>query len=98
MRTVGNRHPRPISFAASATRLAEGARFNDEIHRLPSGSDSFIPKGVYSFKTHAEANRHQEECLSRGIAALAFARDKDIADRIVLERALAVLNAHTERP
>jgi hypothetical protein len=94
MRTVGHRQPLPISFAASATRLAEGARFNDEIHRLPSGSDSFIPKGVYRFKTHAEANQHQMECIARGMAALA--RTKDTADRMVLERALAVLNAHPE--
>jgi hypothetical protein len=70
MRTVGHRQSRPISFSASATLLVEGARFNDEIHRLPTGGDSFIPKGVYRFKTHAEANRHQEECLAGGMAAL----------------------------
>ncbi|MCX7148628.1 MAG: hypothetical protein NTY05_04330 [Rhodocyclales bacterium] len=74
MRTVGNRHPRPISFTASAARLTEGARFNDEIHRLPSGSDSFIPKGVYRFKTHAEANRHQLDCLAKGMASVARTR------------------------
>lgn len=96
MRTVGHRHPLPISFAASATRLAEGARFNDEIHRLPGGSNGFIPKGVYYFKTHAEANQHQMDSLARGMASIA--RDKDIADRIVLERALAVLNAQPEKP
>lgn len=79
MRIVGNRHPRPISFAASATRLAEGARFNDEIHRLPSGSDSFIPKGVYHFKTHAEANRHQLDCLAKGMASVARARHNSVA-------------------
>ena len=83
----------PVSFAASATLLAEGARFNDEIHRLPGGNDSFIPKGVYRFKTHAEANQHQMECIARGMAALA--RAKDIADRMVLERTLAALNAHS---
>ena len=79
MRTVGNRHPRPISFAASATRLAEGARFNDDIHRLPSGNDSFIPKGVYRFKTHAEANRHQLDCLAKGMASVARARHNGAA-------------------
>jgi len=77
MRTVGHRQPVPITYAASATRLAEGARFNDEIHQLPSGNDSFIPKGVYRFRTHAEANRHQEECLARGMAALARLRRKN---------------------
>ncbi|MDP1613922.1 MAG: hypothetical protein Q8M11_22900 [Sulfuritalea sp.] len=74
MRTVGHRQPPPICFAASAARLAEGARFNDEIHRLPSGNDSFIPKGVYRFKTHAEANQHQMDCLARGMASVARAR------------------------
>lgn len=76
MRTVGRRQPSMISFAASASRLAEGARFNDEIHRLPSGSDSFMPKGVYRFKTHAEANQHQMECVVRGMASVARARQK----------------------
>jgi len=76
MRIVGHRQPPPISFAVSATRLTEGARFNDEIHRLPSGSYSFIPKGVYRFKTHAEANHHQQECLAKGMAHIARARHK----------------------
>ena len=76
MRTVGHRQPKPISFAASATLLVEGARFNDEIHRLPSGSDSFIPKGVFRFRTHAEANQHQSDCLAKGMAAIARARRK----------------------
>lgn len=79
MRTVGHRQPPPISFAASATQLAAGARFNDEIHRLPSGSDSFIPKGVYRFKTHAEANRHQQECIAKGMASVARARHQSDA-------------------
>lgn len=74
MRTVGSRHPTPISFAASAALLAEGARFNDEIHRLPTGNDSFIPKGVYRFKTHAEANRHQQDCMAKGMASVARSR------------------------
>lgn len=68
MRTVGHRKERPISFSASAALLAEGARFNDEIHRLPTGQTSFIPKGVYRFRTHADANRQQLDCLVEGMA------------------------------
>jgi hypothetical protein len=79
MRIVGHRQPPPISFNASAARLAEGARFNDEIHHLPSGSDSFIPKGVYRFKTHAEANQHQMDCLANGMAYVARARHQSAA-------------------
>jgi hypothetical protein len=74
MKTVGHRRERPISPAASGALLAEGARFNDEIHRLPTGNMTFIPKGVYRFMTHAEANRHQEECLALGMARLARER------------------------
>lgn len=61
MRTVGQ-------------RLAAGARFNDEIHRLPTGNSTFIPKGLYRFKTHVEANAHQEESLAQGMARLALDR------------------------
>jgi hypothetical protein len=54
--------------------LAEGARFNDEIHRLPTGKSTFIPKGVFRFKTHEDANRHQLDCLVEGMADAALAR------------------------
>ena len=74
MRTVGHREERPISFSASAALLAEGARFNDEIHRVPTGKSTCIPKGVFRFKTHEDANRHQADCLVRGMAAAALAR------------------------
>ena len=74
MRTIGQRKQRPLSFSASAALLAEGARFNAEIHRLPTGNSSFIPKGVYRFETHAAANRHQLECLVAGMAKIALER------------------------
>jgi hypothetical protein len=74
MRTVGRRKQHPISFSASAERLTEGARFIDEMHKLPGGNASFIPKGVYHFKTHDEANRHAEACLAEGMARLAMER------------------------
>jgi hypothetical protein len=74
MRHVGHREERPISFSASAALLAEGARFNDEIHRLPTGNATLIPKGIFRFKTHADANRHQLDCLVEGMAQVALAR------------------------
>ena len=74
MRIVGTRKERPISFLSSASLLLEGDRFNDEIHSLPTGNTSFIPKGVMFFKTHDEANRHQLECLANGIAHIALER------------------------
>lgn len=74
MRTVGHRKPRPVVAIGSGVLLAEGARFNDEIHRLPTGGATFVPKGVYRFMTHAEANRHQNECLTKGMAEIARER------------------------
>lgn len=75
MRTIGHRKERPITFSASAALLAEGARFNDEIHRLPTGSQTFIPKGVYRFKSFEEANRQDLDYLVEGMARIAMKRD-----------------------
>jgi hypothetical protein len=74
MRTVGHRKERSISFSATAEALAEGARFNEEIHRLPTGNTTFIPKGVYRFRHHDQANRHQMDCLVKGMARIAMER------------------------
>ena len=74
MRTVGIRKERPIGLFATGALLAEGARFNDEMHRLPTGDMTFIPKGVYRFKTHEEANQHQLDCLTKGMAKIALER------------------------
>jgi hypothetical protein len=74
MRTIGRRKEPEITFSASAELLAEGARFNDEIHRLPTGSRTFIRKGVYRFQSHAEANRHELDCMVEGMATIAMER------------------------
>jgi hypothetical protein len=74
MKIVGFRKERPIGSQASGELLVEGARFNEEIHRLPTGGTTFIPKGVYRFKTHAEANRHQMDCLVEGMVRIALER------------------------
>lgn len=74
MRTVGHRKARPIALLGSAALLAEGARFNDEIHQLPTGNRTFIRKGIYRFKTHEEANRHDLECIAAGMAQIALER------------------------
>lgn len=67
MRTVGRRTEPPITFSACARLLAEGARFNDAIHRLPTGNRTFIPKGVYRFRSLAEADRHNLDCIIAGM-------------------------------
>lgn len=74
VRTIGHRKERFITFSASAELLFEGARFNDEIHRLPTGNETRIPKGVYHFKTHAEANRQELDCIIDNVAQTALRR------------------------
>lgn len=74
MRTIGHRKEHPITFSASVALLIEGARFNDEIHRLPTGNQTFIPKGVYRFKSFEEANRQDLDCLVEGMAQIAMER------------------------
>jgi hypothetical protein len=74
MRTVGRRKEHPITFSASAALLREGARFNDELHRLPTGNLTSIPKGVTRFKTHEEANSYDQECLAMSMAEIALER------------------------
>lgn len=72
MRTIGRRTETPITFSASARLLAEGARFNDDIHRLPTGNRTFIPKGIYRYKNFEEANRHDLDCIAAGMAQAAL--------------------------
>jgi hypothetical protein len=81
MRTVGRREEHPITFSASAMLLAEGARFNDEMHRLPTGSTTHVPKGLYRFKSFEEANQHQQDCLVAGMVRIALGRTPERLSR-----------------
>ena len=74
MKTVGRRKEHQITFFASAELLVEGARFNDELHRLPTGGLTLIPKGITRFKTHEEANRIDSERLATQMAEIALER------------------------
>lgn len=74
MRVVGSRKKREITLRASGEALAEGARFIEELSRLPGAGSTFIPKGVYRFRTHDEADRQRRECLADGMAALELER------------------------
>ena len=67
MRVIGKRQIRPISEKASGFLLKQGAVFNDEIHRLPTGTTTYFPKGVYRYKTCEEANVHWDSCLLAGM-------------------------------
>jgi hypothetical protein len=56
--------------------LAEGARFNEAISRL--SQTTFVPKGIYRFRSHDAANRHAEDCLVRGMGRLAATRAREL--------------------
>ena len=73
MRQVGSRREPAIAEQASGLLLIEGARFNEAIARL--ARMSFVPKGVYRFKSHDEANCHVVECLVRGMGMRALKRE-----------------------
>ncbi len=72
MRQVGNRAERPMVGHASGALLAEGARFSEAVTRL--SNTSYIPKGVYRFVSHFEANEHDQDCLVRAMVGLALER------------------------
>jgi hypothetical protein len=74
LRTVGHRKTPLPAFHASPVLLAEGARFNDAIHRLPTGNRTFVRKGVYRFKSHEQADQHDIDCVVAGVAGVALER------------------------
>ncbi len=74
MRTVGRRKEPPITFSASGILLAAGARFNDEIHRLPTGGRTAIAKGIYRFKRFEDANEFDMACVADAVAKAALER------------------------
>jgi hypothetical protein len=57
---------------ASGELLAEGARLNETVANL--AKTTFIPKGVYRFRSHEEANLHEAEQLAQGMGKLASSR------------------------
>lgn len=75
MKTVGQRREPAVSLHGSAELLKAGARLCEASRTLPAGGSTFIPKGVYRFKTLEDADRHRDACLAQGMARLA--RDRD---------------------
>jgi hypothetical protein len=74
MRRVGSRREPELTTQASGVGLADGARFSEVLSRL--SPTTFIPKGIYRFNSHDEANRHAQDCLVRGMGLLAVERRK----------------------
>lgn len=74
MKVIGRRVEAPLSFPASGELLAQGARFNDDLRGLPTGDAAYIPKGLYRFRTHEEADAHAQKCLADRMARIAARR------------------------
>jgi len=72
VKQVGSRREREMSVQASGTWLAEGARFSESMAGL--APTTFIPKGVYRYRSHDAANRHAQDCLALGMGLLAAGR------------------------
>lgn len=69
MKTVGTRKQPELALRPSGELLKAGALFNESVARL--APSTFIPKGIYRFKSHEEANKHEQECIAQGMAAQA---------------------------
>jgi len=44
------------------------------LQSLPTGNQTFIPKGIYDFKTNQEADNHGETYLIQGMVRVAASR------------------------
>lgn len=73
MRQVGHRKEPPLQAHASAVALVAGAEFCGSIAQLAGGS-TFVPKGVYRFRTHDEATLKNQQWLALGMARKALER------------------------
>lgn len=74
MKVVGRRRLRVPQATPSGELLAESARLLDGVERYPEFASTFIPKGVYRFRTLDEADAHRTRCLVEGMRRLARAR------------------------
>jgi len=72
MKIIGKRRESVMTARAAGASLAEGARFSESISYL--AKTTFVPKGVYRFKSHEAANQHAQDCLVRGMGQLATER------------------------
>lgn len=68
MKVAGKRKERKITVHADGALLREGALFNTEMQKMQSIFR--FPRGVFRYKTHAEADRHMMDCVVNSIAAI----------------------------
>ena len=70
MKRVGRRLDVALAAQADGELLRAGARFSEALAAM--GTQTFIVKGLYRFKSQEAANQHQLECIARGLAARAI--------------------------
>lgn len=73
MRQVGNRKENILQANANTAALVAGVEFSMAIAQLAGGS-TFVPKGLYRFRTHDEAARNDAYWLAAGMAQIARKR------------------------
>jgi hypothetical protein len=70
-RIVGKRTTPELCRHASGEAMKKAAAFNESLQAtFPYGKMLCYHKGVYRFKTHDEANRHQDECIANTMAKI----------------------------
>ena len=72
MRQVGTRVEQAITERASGAMLVQGALFIEALSKLSPAV--FNIKGVYRYKSHDEADRHELDHLVEGMGQLAAKR------------------------
>ena len=72
VRTVGIRVNRPLQDAPSGAGLEACAQLTEAISAFARCG---FPKGVYRYRSHEEANRHEAHCLALQMAALSRPSD-----------------------
>ena len=76
-KTIGKRVEPSPTFLASATALKTGLALSTSVSVLCK--TGYMPKGVYRYASHAEANAHDDACLAQNMAMRAIERDKRVA-------------------
>ncbi|MCX7194245.1 MAG: hypothetical protein NTY60_11620 [Proteobacteria bacterium] len=66
MKIVGKKSEPILSPVASGELLMRAALFNEMMQSvMPYGKSGYIPKGVYRFKSHRDANQQQDDIKRR---------------------------------
>ena len=75
-KTIGRRADPSLTLLASASALKTGLALSASLSSLCN--TGYVPKGVYRYASHAEANAHDDECLAQNMAMRALERDKHV--------------------